>query len=150
MSANIIRTVTAPGQWQFGNGAQSYIGGIAQVEQNINARLNTFLGECFFATNVGIDWFTYLGTPGLQAQSALNLAVTTTIANTQDVLSVQQISINVDSDSRLINIQYQVQTVYGPLLTTSTLATIAKILTTESGINITTESGVPLEQEQNV
>jgi hypothetical protein len=120
---NIVRKTGTNGAWTFGNGTSNYLSGIAQVAQNIDTRLNTFLGECFFATNVGLDWFTFFGTPGASNQLAMNLAVTTTIRNTQDVVGLTQLSITVDAVSRTATIVYQVQTVYGLLNSTSSVNT---------------------------
>lgn len=108
----IVRGISATGDWLFGKGRNDYKTGNEAVGQNIQTRLKSFLNDCFFATDAGIDWFNLLGNKN---QIALNLAVSATILNTADVTGIQQISIFVDT-SRVVRIQYNVQTTYSTTL----------------------------------
>jgi hypothetical protein len=135
---NIVRALNANGDWTWGQGQNNYLSGNAQVAQNISTRLNTFLGECFFATNVGLDWFTFLGTPGSINQLAMNLAVTTTIVNTPDVTGIVSLSVNYLSVTRTFNYTYVINTIYG---TNFQSEASFSTLTTQGGDSIITQGG---------
>jgi hypothetical protein len=55
------RSVDDDNDWNFGKGRNDYVRNIRAVEQNIRTRLNSFLGDCFFSTGSGLDWFNLLG-----------------------------------------------------------------------------------------
>lgn len=106
----LIRSLDNTGDWNFGNGLSDYLTRNAAVAQSIKTRVSSFLGNCFFAVNDGIDWFNLL-TKNNQTQ--INLSVSACILNCPNgvVTGIQQLSVNV-STQRNINIQYRVQTVY--------------------------------------
>lgn len=104
----IVRAIDNTGDWTYGQGIQDYRSGNDAIAQSIRTRLSSFLGNCFFAVNDGIDWFNLLGKNN---QVAINLSVSACILNTTGVTGIQQLSVNV-STQRNINIQYRVQTVY--------------------------------------
>lgn len=107
----IVRAIDTLGDWEFGTGLNDYKSNINAVEQNIQTNLLLFFGDCFFATNVGIDWFNLLGGKN---QLAINLAVNAAILNTPGVTSILQTNINLN-ELRVLTIQYNVQTVYSTL-----------------------------------
>lgn len=119
----LVRSLSSTGDWTFGAGLSNYKSGNLAVAQNIQTRLSSFLGDCFFDTEAGIDWNTFLG--GSKNQLALNLAVSAVILNTTDadnlnVVGINQLSINLDSTTRKISISYQVQTTYSVTALTNT------------------------------
>ena len=110
-----MRQLDSNQDWTFGAGVQNYLTGNAAITQCIQTRLSSFLGDCFFDVQAGIDWFGFLGGKN---PTALNVAVSAVILNTSDpvsgqplVLSLNQLDINV-TNQRKISISYQVQTVY--------------------------------------
>lgn len=109
-----IRAIDGVGDWEFGQGLNNYKTGNAAVAQDIQNNLSMFLGDCFFATNSGIDWFNLLGNKN---QLAINLAVNAAILNTAGVTGILQTNI-VLSENRVLTITYQVQTVYSVLQNT--------------------------------
>lgn len=76
--------------------------------QNIETRLQSFLGDCFFATNQGIDWFHLLGGKN---RVAITNAISTTIVNTEGVSGLIELSVELDNN-RNLTVQYQATTVY--------------------------------------
>lgn len=135
-----VRALSATGDWLFGKGYADYLTGQAAIQQSIQTRILMFLNECFFATNAGLDWFTYLGSKNdLQIQ----LACAATILNTYGVTSVVQVYVNLTS-TRQFSISYTVQTIFssqaGQLVNTSAY------LLTESGAYLDTEDGGRLIQ----
>lgn len=108
----LLRALDTSGDWTYGQGKNNYLTRNRAVAQNIQCRLLSFLGDCFFDINAGIDWFTYLGG---KDQISLNLAVSAVILNTQDVTGVKQLSIALNRTTRNLTITYVVQTTYSVL-----------------------------------
>ena len=104
-----VRAIDELGDWTFGKGQNNYLVANAAIVQNIKTRLLSFLGDCFFDAGAGIDWFTFLGG---KDQFSLTLAVKSVILNTEGVTGIKQTSVNLDSGTRQIFIQYSVITVY--------------------------------------
>ena len=107
----IFRALDVNGDWLFGKGKNDYSSGNKAVGLNIQTRLASFLGDCFFDKSAGIDWFNLLGSKN---QLALNLAVSSIILITQDVTGILQVSINTNN-VRNVTITYKVQTTFGTL-----------------------------------
>lgn len=103
-----VRALDNNHDWTFGSGVNNYLFNNAAIAQNINTRLSSFLGNCFFDLGAGIDWFNLLGN---KDQTALNLAISSVILNTAQVTGIVQLSINL-SVSRNLTVNYQVTTVY--------------------------------------
>ena len=105
----IVRAIDySTGDWMFGKGINDYRRNLAAVTQNIGTRLNQYLGDCFFDLGAWIDWFNLLGANDL---SALQLAISTVILNTDQVTGLLELSLVLDA-SRNVTIRYQVQTSY--------------------------------------
>ncbi len=105
----IVRALSLTGDWEFGKGKNDYKRNLNAVTQNIQTRLMSFLGDCFFATTAGIDWFNLLSG---KDRLALELAIASTILNTQNVTGLLQLFVS-ESPTRRITITYRVQTTLG-------------------------------------
>jgi hypothetical protein len=101
-----VRALDSDHDWQFGKGQNDYKRNNAAVIQNIDTGLNQFLGDCFFDTKAGLDWFNMLGGKN---QLALNLAISAQILNTKDVTGIRQLSVDLSADRRL-SVSYVVET----------------------------------------
>ena len=108
----IMRALDSNGDWTYGKGKNNYNSGNAAVAENIQTRLASVLGDCFFDTGAGIDWFNLLGG---KDQTALNLAVAAVILNTPNVTGILQLAVILNEVTRAILIQYQVQTTYSQI-----------------------------------
>jgi hypothetical protein len=106
------RALDSNGDWTFGSGINNYLTGNAEVAQNIKTRLQCFLGDCFFDTGMGVDWFNLLGS---KQQVALQLSIAAVILNTQYVTGGLQLSVSYNEKTRGISIIFQVQTTYSQL-----------------------------------
>ena len=104
-----VRALNVSGDWLFGKGTNDYLQNQNAIAQNIQTRLNSFLGDCFFDLGAGIDWFTLLGSKN---QSQLLLNISSVITNTEGVTAVQQLSANLNPVNRNLVVSYQVATVY--------------------------------------
>jgi hypothetical protein len=113
----IVRAIDASGDWLFGKGQNDYKRNNQAIAQSIRTRLMSFLGDCFFATTDGIDWFNLLGAKN---QVALQLAISAVILNTQNVTGILMIRVQLDEVTRLFSIQYRAQTTYSTTADTFT------------------------------
>jgi len=140
----IVRALDGTGDWLFGKGQNDYKSGKNAISQNIQTRLNSFLGDCFFDLSAGIDWFNLLGAKN---QLAINIAVSAVIINTPNVKSLLELSL-VLSQARLITITYSVDTVSG-VITNQIVSSGGNTsrLVTESGLVLVTEAGDPITIE---
>jgi hypothetical protein len=106
----MVRGLTSTGDWTFGSGLNNYLSGVAAVSQLIQTRLNSYLGNCFFDATAGIDWFNFLGSKN---ELALQLAISSTILNTENVTAIVSVTSSLNDETRAYSVQYIVSTVYG-------------------------------------
>lgn len=106
-----VRALDINHDWLFGKGQNDYLTGNKAIGQNINTRLNSFLGDCFFDLAAGVDWWNQLGA---KDQTALNLSISAVILNTEGVTGILQLSASLDV-VRNFTVRYQVQTIYSTL-----------------------------------
>ena len=103
-----FRNLDGNNDWTFGAGKSSYVTGNQEIGLNIQTRVMSFLGDCFFATDEGIDWFNLLD---YNRQERLENAVQETIKNTPGVTGINQIDLLLNAQ-RQLRISYDVQTIY--------------------------------------
>lgn len=108
----IVRSIDVNGDWLFGKGLQDYKQGVLALEQSLQTRLQSFLGDCFFDLGAGVDWFNLLGG---KDQISLQLAIGAVILNTENVTGLQQLNFNLNEQTRAASINFSVQTTYGPV-----------------------------------
>lgn len=112
-----VRTIDSNNDWTFGKGKNNYKKDISATVQNIKTRLQSFLNDCFFDINAGVDWFTYLGSKRIDE---LKIAITTVILNSDDVISCNEVNVSVGA-TRIFFVQYSVNTSYGEVTQETTL-----------------------------
>jgi hypothetical protein len=110
-SNSYIVRLSPGGDWSFGAGLNNYAQNNAAVAQDITYTLNELLGNCFFATNRGIDWWGLMGGKSLLA---ISLAVNTALLGVTGVTGILQTNISLNAQ-RQCSITYSVQTQYGTL-----------------------------------
>lgn len=101
-----VRALDTDHDWTFGKGLASYKIDNDAVSQSIDTRLRCFLGDCFFQTDFGIDWFNYLGSKNI---TGLKLKIRDMILNTDSVQTLNELSVSVNS-ARQLAVSYQVTT----------------------------------------
>jgi hypothetical protein len=138
----IVRSLDGIGDWRFGKGKNDYLANNKAIVQNIGTRLNSYLGDCFFALDAGLDWFNLLGSKN---QLALELAVRSVILNTRDVTAIIDVSIVLAENTRQITMRYTVETVYTAIGNGGAITSSSSFVLTEAGDILTTESGDSLQ-----
>lgn len=114
-----VRSLDSNGDWTFGQGLLDYKTANDAVAQSIRTRLQSFLGDCFFNLGAGIDWFNLIGSKN---QIGLNLAISTTILNTENVTGILELFSELNN-ARVFTVSYKVQTTYSTLNDTFTYDT---------------------------
>lgn len=110
--SQIVRALNVNHDWTFGASLSNYKSNIDAVIQNINTRLSSFIGNCFFDMGAGINWYSFLSGKGNENVLLLSNALSVLIINTEDVTGLLQLSFNLETSSRMFSISYRVQTVY--------------------------------------
>lgn len=105
MRVRAIDAVT--GDWTFGKGRNNYVDKNLEIGQSLRTRILSFLGDCFFDQQAGIDWFNLLG---YNSRVELELAIAATILNTEGVVRIRQLSTNLND--RALTVSYSIFTVY--------------------------------------
>jgi type I restriction enzyme R subunit len=78
-----VRSLDALGDWKFGRGKSDYLSEKDSISQNIETRLKSFLGDCYFDLSAGVDWFNLNGS---KDTSELETVITTVILNTENII----------------------------------------------------------------
>jgi hypothetical protein len=104
----MFRNLDADGDWTWGNSLNNYVVENQEIGINIKTRVLSFLGDCFFAINEGIDWWNLLD---YRYQDRLENAVTEVVKNTEGVTGLNNVDVLVNAE-RNIRIYYDVQTIY--------------------------------------
>lgn len=52
----IFRNLDSNGDWLFGQGRQNFLSGNPAIGLNIRTRILSWVGDCFFDLQAGIDW----------------------------------------------------------------------------------------------
>ena len=104
----IIRKVDDNGDWTFGKGKENYIPENAAIAQNIETRLKSWINDCFFGLQEGVDWASYFDKG---QENNMIQAVKTVILSSYGVLAVNTISSSTDA-ARKITITYNIDTIF--------------------------------------
>ena len=105
----ISRALDQNHDWTYGKGKNNYKRDKDALAQNIKTRLLSFVGDCFFALDEGIDWFNLLGSKNL---GGLRLQISTCILATNGVTGIVEVSVTV-GENRSVTITYNVDSIYG-------------------------------------
>jgi len=111
----------------FGQGLGSYAKDADALALNIQTRILSWTGNCFFALQDGIDWRNRL-----DKGQELNLIteLNNLLIQTDGVMAINSLKTTLDPSTRVLSVQYDVQTVY----TKSYRATVAAIASSMAGV----------------
>ena len=105
-----IRNLDANGDWTFGQGLSNYISGNAGIGLNISTRIKSWVNDCFFAMNAGVDWKTRLGSKN--QQSLLEADLKRIILSSFGVTGITAFSVSVDVKTRAFTVNYTINTIF--------------------------------------
>lgn len=109
LQGNIVRTLSPVRDWTYGNNLAGYLQENNAIGQQISCRLLQLLGECFWDTQSGIDWYGWLGGKN---PTGLSLAISTVILNTVGVRGINSMNFKVDPVTRKFTVNWNVTTVF--------------------------------------
>lgn len=107
-----FRNLDSNGDWTFGKGRNSYLTGNEALMLNIKTRLLEFLGDCFFDTQKGIDWWNLLGGKDLEK---ILIDVRRTILRSYQVKSI--VDLQYSLVNRALSITVSIEFLDGEILT---------------------------------
>ncbi len=96
----IMRAFNTSTDVQFGQGRENYLSGQNAIALNIKTRLNSFLRDCFFDIQAGIDWIRFFSVP-TQSQE-IQLSCRGVVLQSYGVVKVNNIIVAVANRQILI------------------------------------------------
>jgi len=108
-----IRALDSNGDWVFGQGKGSYVTGVKAIIEDIDTALHIFMGEIFWQTTFGVDWFNLIGGKAPQVQQNIILQCRQIIASREGVTKINSVTVTFTSYRRNLNIVYDISTVFG-------------------------------------
>jgi len=105
----IFRGIDNDGDWLFGNGKSSYFKDDTAINVNIRTRLLSFVNDCFFDLDAGVDWWNLLGG---KDQAAILLQTRAVISESYGVTRITGLSADYNRTTRKFSLQYTIDTVY--------------------------------------
>ena len=115
-----FRQINSDGDWTFGKGLNNYARENNAIGLNIETRIKSWIGDCFFDQQAGIDWVNRLGSKN--QRELLELDLRNIILQSEGVTGI----LNFDTFlvGRNFTADYSVQTVYSQSYTDSIEVTI--------------------------
>ena len=104
-----IRANDANNDWIYGIGANAYKVRDLAIEQDIQTKLQEWVGDCFFNLTAGIDWINRFSDGD---KDILEQEIRTLILKVNNVVNVNNLSLSLVE--RQFVASYDVQTVYSP------------------------------------
>lgn len=104
----IIRNLDKNHDFTFGSGKANYINGDPAIALNIQTRILSWVNDCFFDMNAGIDWVNRLGSKNQRA--LLELVLRRIILQSYGVTGI----VNFDSvlTNRAFTAHYTINTIF--------------------------------------
>lgn len=104
----IFRNLDSNGDWTFGNGIGNYLIDDAAIGLNIKTRILSWLKDCFFDLNAGIDWANRLGSKN--QRTLLEIDLRRIVLQSYGVTGIE--SFNTQLVGRAFTANYTVQTIF--------------------------------------
>lgn len=104
----IFRNLNANHDWTFGSGLGNYISGNSAIGLNIETRILSWLNDCFFDLNAGIDWLNRLGNKN--QKNLLDLDLKRIILQSYGVTAL--VSFSSELNGRIYMSSYTVNTIF--------------------------------------
>ena len=106
----IFRSLDANLDWNFGRGKNDYSQDDAAIGLNIQTRILSWVNDCFFDMQAGIDWKTRIG--NYSQKELLELDLRRIILKTEGVTGI--LSFDSNLTERSFSAKYEITTVNSP------------------------------------
>jgi len=103
-----FRNLDNNGDWTFGSGKQNYVKDNEEIRLDIKTRLNSWVNDCFFDLEAGIDWVNRLGSTN--QKQLLEDDIKRIIAQTDGVSEI--LDFEVTLINRTFTANYNINTIY--------------------------------------
>lgn len=103
-----IRAIDSVGDWKFGKGLSSYNIENAAIAENVATRIKSWINDCWFDADAGLDWARLLGSRGTAEEIALS--VRATILESYGVLKCNSIEPKIEG--RKMTLTFNIDTIY--------------------------------------
>lgn len=107
-----IRAIDESGDWKFGKGRQDYLLDLDALKVNLETRLKSWKGNCFFDLSAGVDYNNFLD---VGTKDLLDRDVKRVILQTEGVILMNSYSSVLDRNSRNLTIECNIVTIFGVL-----------------------------------
>lgn len=106
----IIRNVTNLNDWTFGKGIQNYKTNKDAILLNVKTRLQSWVGDCFYATAEGVDYNNYMD---IGTKDFLDSDIKRIILQSEGILKINSYVSTLDRDTREFEAQAEIVTIFG-------------------------------------
>lgn len=107
-----FRSISTTGDWQFGQGRSSYATKEAAIELNIRTRLLSWLNDCFFSMNAGVDWHNLIGAKNPGAEIGIKLQTRVILADSYGVTRINSVDTSINRSTRALTLHYNIDTIF--------------------------------------
>lgn len=107
-----FRALTPDEDWAFGNGRGSYFTKGDAISADVKTALRIFMGEVFWNTSFGVDWWNLLGGKTQYARPNIIIQCRAIIAGVEGVSKINSIDVVTDVRTRQLTVTYSIDTIY--------------------------------------
>lgn len=112
-----FRGIDSDGDWIFGQGRANYFRNNDAIQADIKTALQMFMGECFWNTQFGVDWWNLIGGKNPSAQAGIILQTRTIILGVDGVTQINSVSVSYTNAVRRLALQYSINTIFSTNVT---------------------------------
>lgn len=105
----IIRKIDGENDWTFGKGLSNYAFNEEAIDENIKTRILSWVGDCFFAINEGVDWKSRLD---IGQQVPLEQELRAIILQSYGVEGINAVQVDFSGRTRLFTVNYDIITFF--------------------------------------
>lgn len=102
-----FRNLDSNNDWNFGKGNSDYVLDSAAIALDVKTRLQSWIGDCFFAQDEGVNYTAYLGQSDL---TLLSEDVQRVIVQTDGVAEITDFQVSLVN--RVFNATYRILTIF--------------------------------------
>ena len=106
-----FRSLDVNNDWEFGRGVSSYASDADALALNLATRLRSWVGNCFFDLDMGVDYLNLLG-PG--TKDDLSDAIQNVILGTDGVMAINTYDQQIDAAIRKSMVNASIYTIFSP------------------------------------
>lgn len=112
-----FRAIDSDSDWVFGRGRSSYFRNNDAIQADIKTALQIFMGEVFWNTDFGVDWWNLIGGKNPAAQAGIVLQCRTVILGVDGVTQINTVNPTYNGPSRALSLSYSVNTIFSQNVT---------------------------------